>query len=305
MAFSRSFLKIDTKSVAKNIEERIKILVKDNSAQKVLIGISGGIDSAVLATLAVRALGKKHVMGYYLYDRDNEKASMQKAKLMADWLGIELKLHDIEPAMRKQRIYSPLIMRLMSVSGFMNRYLNGSLHHLFGLERPFVSALHKDNPKWNKLKRFVYNNTVRHIEAGFNARHTYRRKYLEQQAKEGNHIILGAANRSECMVGWFVKGGIDDMPFSPINGLYKTQVRQLAKYLDLPREIQEQRSSPDMTKGITDECAIGISYGKLDVILDGIDQGLANKQIMVRGVTRRQVLHVRKINKLSAWKRSA
>ena len=85
--------------------------------------------------------------------------------------------------------------------------------------------------------------------------------------------IIGAANRSEGMTGWFVPGGADDMPFQPLMGLYKTQVRQLARHLEVPVEIIRQAPSPDMMRGVTDEVALGIAYEKLDIVLDGIDRG--------------------------------
>ena len=66
-----SLLTIDTKSIAESIEGYIRRLADTNSAQAVIIGLSGGIDSAVLATLAVRALGAEGVLVYHLYDRDS------------------------------------------------------------------------------------------------------------------------------------------------------------------------------------------------------------------------------------------
>ena len=298
-------LKIDSKSVVEKLQRRIRQLVDSKSAIGIIIGLSGGIDSAVLATLAVGAVGPERVETYYLYDRDSGKQSRIRARLMADWLNVELKLHDIEPHMRRNRVYSPAIMRLMGLSGFLNRHLNTRFHRFFHGELPFISTLHKGNRDGNKVKKFLYDHTVRHIEESFNARHIYRRRFLEQKAGEKNHLVVGAANHSECMVGWFVKDGIDDMPFSPISNLYKTQVRQLAGFLDLPLPILNQKSSPDMLKGVTDECAMGISYAELDIILHGIEQGLADEQIINAGVTKNQISHVRRMNELSSWKRTA
>ena len=303
-AFS-SLLKIDTKSAAERLQECIRELVDTNSASGVILGLSGGVDSAVLATLAVGAVGPERVDTYYLYDRDSGKQSHIRARLMADWLNVGLKLHDIEPHMRRNRVYSPAIMRLMGLSGFLNRHLNTRFHRFFHDELPFISTLHKGNCDGNKVKKFLYDHTIRHIEQSFNARHIYRRRFLEQKAEGENHLILGAANRSECMVGWFVKDGIDDMPLSPISGLYKTQVHQLAGFLDLPLPILNQKSSPDMLKGVTDECAMGINYADLDIVLHGIDHDMSDDEIINFGVTLPQICHVRRMNELSSWKRTA
>jgi len=296
-------LLIDAKHEAKNIENRIQELLRANSAEGVIMGVSGGIDSAVLATLVVRAVGTGRFCAYYLHDRDSSEELSARAKLMADWLGIELKCQDITPAMQKMKIYSPLIMRLAALSGSLNRYLNTNTYRFLFPESYFISTLRRDDFGGNKIKSFFYKNTVGPVEAAFNARHIYRRKLLEQYAKEKNWLVLGAANRTELMVGWFVKGGIDDLPFSPIIGLYKTQVIQLAKYLGLPCEILNQAPSPDMLKGITDESALGISYSTLDVILDYIDCGMSDKEIVSKGISQKDLSLVRTMNNLSAWKR--
>jgi len=89
---------------------------------------------------------------------------------------------------------------------------------------------------------------------------------------------LGTANRSEYLVGWFVKDGIDDLPFSPLIGLYKTQVRQLSEFLGLPFKIRNRLASPDMVKGITDEFALGISYS-VSVIPPSISYSMASTAV--------------------------
>jgi NAD+ synthase len=175
---------------------------------------------------------------------------------------------------------------------------------LYG-ESLFISTLRKGRFEGSRLKKFLYDRTVRYVERSFNARHIYRRRFLERKGEEQNCLVLGAANRSECMVGWFVKDGIDDMPFSPLNGLYKTQMRQLATHLNLPAKIQQQAPSPDMAKGITDEHAMGINYEKLDIILHSLDNNFSDEQMTRAGVTKKQVAHVRRMNSLSAWKRTS
>lgn len=298
-------MRISPSGVAADIEAGIHGLLAAHSAGGVVIGLSGGIDSAVLAALAVRALGAGRIYVYHLHDRHSEKESRYRAQLLADWLGIKLIFHDIYPAMHKRRVYTPVIMRIMALSGFMNRYLNAKVHRVLYGESLFISTLRKGRYEGSKLKKFLYERTVRHVEESFNARHIYRRRFLERKGEEQNCLVLGAANRSECMVGWFVKDGVDDMPFSPLNRLYKTQVRQLAAHLNLPAKIQYQAPSPDMAKGITDEHAVGISYEKLDIILHGLDNDFSDEQMTQAGVTKKQIAHVRRMNSLSAWKRTS
>lgn len=305
MPSANKLLKIDESRAAESIEKYIQNLLDKYSAKGVLIGLSGGIDSAVLSALTVRALGKDLVHVSFLYDRDSEKESEHKARLVANWLGLELETQNIEPPIHKKRTYAPLIMRVSTLSRFVNRYFINNSYRLIFAESPFISALRQGKFDGHKLKEMVYNFTIRHIEAGFNARHIYRREILEKKVKDQNWLLLGAANRSEYLVGWFVKGGIDDLPLSPLMGLYKTQVRQLAAYLGIPSEIQSQIPSPDMMKGITDEFALGINYSKIDIILDGIDRGLRDEEIIAAGVNMEEISQVREMNHFSIWKRGS
>jgi NAD+ synthase len=87
-------------------------------------------------------------------------------------------------------------------------------------------------------------------------------------------LVAGAANKSEYQIGYFVKHGCDDATdIMPLLNLYKTQVRELARYLDIPSRIIEKPPSPDILPGIIDEEAIGIPYEKLDLILLALDKG--------------------------------
>ena len=88
-----------------------------------------------------------------------------------------------------------------------------------------------------------------------------------------NRLVVGAANKSEYQIGYFVKHGCDDATdIMPLLNLYKTQVRALARYLEIPSRIIEKPPSPDILPGITDEEAIGISYEKLDLILLALEK---------------------------------
>ena len=136
-----------------------------------------------------------------------------------------------------------------------------------------------------------------------NARHIYRRKVLEGQAASNGWLLIGAANRTEWQVGWFVKDGIDDLSIQPIKGLYKTQVRQLAKHLQLPTGVIAQSPTPDMIKGITDEFALDMRYQKIDLALDHLDGDLTREEIAEAGCSEDEIQRVHEMNRLSSWKR--
>ena len=304
VSFEHSFLSIDTTKAATQIEAYLRRLLEEHKAQGILIGLSGGIDSAVLASLAVRAVGPKRVHTAFLYDRDSEKSSELMARRIAEHLGVGLEIQDISPEMRRRGIYSPLIMHFITWSRTFNRLIQRGYRLLFG-ENPFTSTLKEGSDEFgqNPLKRLVFNLSVRHFVAGFDARHVHRREVLEQREKAENLLLIGAANRSEALVGWFVKDGIDDLYIQPLIGLYKTQVWQLADFLELPDEVRHQAPSPDMMRGITDEFGIGIPYRTLDVIFHGLELGIDEVGIEALGPTSEQIRLAKELNRLSEWKR--
>ncbi|MDI3473747.1 MAG: synthase [Candidatus Woesearchaeota archaeon] len=95
-----------------------------------------------------------------------------------------------------------------------------------------------------------------------------------------NRLIVGAANKTEYKIGFFVKHGCDDAAdIMPIINLYKTQVRELAKYLKIPSKILEKAPSPDILPGLNDEETIGLSYESLDMILLALEKGWQSSEI--------------------------
>jgi NAD+ synthase len=105
------------------------------------------------------------------------------------------------------------------------------------------------------------------LSAGnFSAR--LRMSLLYYYAAVHNLLVLGTADKSELMIGYFTKFGDAGADMFPIGELYKSQVKLLAKELQLPDEIIRQPSSPRFWKGQLAEREIGLSYEDIDKILD-------------------------------------
>ena len=112
-----------------------------------------------------------------------------------------------------------------------------------------------------------------------------------------NRLVVGAANKSEYEIGYFVKHGCDDATdIMPLINLYKTQVRELARYLSIPSRIIEKAPSPDILPGIIDEEAIGIPYEKLDLVLLALKKGWEMGEIARSvGIDEKKVIYVRSL----------
>ncbi|HEX5187102.1 MAG TPA: NAD+ synthase [Nitrososphaeraceae archaeon] len=82
-----------------------------------------------------------------------------------------------------------------------------------------------------------------------------------------NKLVLGTSDKSELMIGYFTKFGDGAADILPLADLYKTQIRELAKHLNLPEKILLKKSSPSLWEDQTAEDEIGMNYEKIDLIL--------------------------------------
>lgn len=103
---------------------------------------------------------------------------------------------------------------------------------------------------------------------------------LYYHANRLNRLVAGTGNKSELLIGYFTKYGDGGVDILPIGDLYKTQVRQLARYLGVPERIIMKTPSAGLWKGQTDEGEIGISYELLDKILHGLTDLKMNSKLL-------------------------
>jgi len=102
-----------------------------------------------------------------------------------------------------------------------------------------------------------------------------RMTLLYLTANLDNRLVLGTGNRTELLLGYFTKYGDGGVDLLPIGGLYKTQVRQLARYVGIPGSICRKTPTAGLWLGQTDEGEIGLEYSKVDAVLHLLyDKGL-------------------------------
>jgi len=126
---------------------------------------------------------------------------------------------------------------------------------------PAIQALHKN---------------ITGFEAGAllpaaNLKPRVRMAILYYYANLLNRLVVGAGNRSEIRAGYFTKYGDGAADLLPLGYIYKTQVKQLAAHLGVPKRIIEKVPSAGLWKGQTDEGELGVLYEKLDMIYAGLD----------------------------------
>ena len=112
-----------------------------------------------------------------------------------------------------------------------------------------------------------------------NVKARIRMVYLYYYANSLNRLVCGTSDKSETMMGYFTKWGDAATDLAPIVTLYKTQVKQLALHLGVPREIVEKHPSPRLWPNQLAEKELGIEYEILDLILFGLEQSMRPKEI--------------------------
>jgi len=268
-----SELAIDAAGTTAQLQEFIREEVDSFQREGAIVGLSGGIDSAVVTTLAARALGPEKVLALLMPDRDSARASKRDALKLARRLGIRYKTVGLTKFLFLVGIYWKLPLWLLGLRRFqanlVRRYYDG-LTREWG-ERPFAAIL----VGTKGLRGPWLNEAVAYHRVKVRLRMILLYYYAELE----NLLVLGTCNKTERAIGFFVKYGDAAADIAPLESLYKTQVRQLAAFLEIPEEITSKPPSPDLLPGITDEYAIGLSYEMLDRILWRLEEGIETEKV--------------------------
>jgi NAD+ synthase len=238
----------------------IRLKIKRYGFEGALIGISGGIDSAVAGKLLTEALGKEAVYGLLLPERDSSKRTIADSKLVCRFLGIDYSIKPITPLVRKLGVY-----RMKPPAGLIPR----------SIQENYTRSVweNNDDPYINDLKTSGGPDYRKNL-AYYRTKHRLRMVRMYFEAEKLGYAVIGTTNLTELLTGFYIKWGDDSTDIEPIMHLYKTDVYKLARELNIPQKIIDKKPSPDIAPGITDEYALGLSYENLDRILIKIRSGV-------------------------------
>lgn len=121
-----------------------------------------------------------------------------------------------------------------------------------------------------------------------------RMNILYYYANINGYIVAGTSDKSELQIGYFTKFGDGAADILPIAGLYKTQVRALARHLGIPNEIVEKKSSPRLWLDHLAEQEIGMDYEVMDPIL----YLLVDRKMKPKAAAKRLGLPVSQVNRV-------
>ncbi|HJU60203.1 MAG TPA: NAD+ synthase [Nitrososphaeraceae archaeon] len=124
-----------------------------------------------------------------------------------------------------------------------------------------------------------------------------RMNFIYYYANIEHKLVLGTSDKSELMIGYFTKFGDGAADILPLADIYKTEVRELAKYLNLPKKILLKKSSPSLWKDQTAEDEIGMEYEKIDTILKNLAENISdntnNKYLLKKGIDKNDILFIK------------
>jgi NAD+ synthase len=270
--FSRDVLHIDAGQEAGRAETAIRAEVLGHLRRRgAVVGLSGGIDSSVVASLCVRALGSRHVVGLLMPDRDSSEEALRLGTLLAERLGIAFVVEDLTGALTALGCYE---RQLEAIRMAVPEYQDGwrcklVLPSLLDGDRLNLVRLTTADPEGVERSSRMPPDAYRQIVAATNYKQRVRTMTAYYHADRLHYAVAGTPNRLEYDQGFFVKQGDGAADFKPIAHLYKTQVYQLAEFLAVPEEICLRPPTTDtfsMTQS-QEEFYFALPYPEMDLCL--------------------------------------
>ena len=297
MSFERTSLDLDAGQEADRLVEFIKRVVRQSHRRGAVVGISGGIDSAVVLALAVRAFGPPGVVAVMMPDKDSDPLSETYARELAARFEVEPLLENITPALTGFACYARRDAAIRRVfpdydadRGWKAKIvlpqdlLEGGTLNVFS-----VTVVAPDGRTEN---RPLPPREMLEIVAATNLKQRTRMATLYFHAEARQFAVIGTANRNEYAQGFFVKYGDGGADLQPIAHLYKTQVYQLARYLGVPESIQARTPTTDTYSAACDqqEFFFRLPFATLDLLWFALDHGVpAAETAAVMGLTEVEV----------------
>ena len=283
-ALCARLLEIDAEREAQRIAEAIRRLVFHQFRRKgAVLGVSGGIDSSVVAALCARALGPDHVLGLLMPEGESSPDSVVLGRRLTESLGIPSELVDITPMLESSGCYR---RRDDAIRLVVHDYGTGykckiTLPDLLATDQFAVFSVVVQAPSGETRKVRLTLDAYLGIVAASNMKQRTRKMTEYYHADRLNYAVAGTPNRLEYELGFFVKGGDGSADFKPIAHLYKTQVYQLAEYLNVPREIRERPPTTDTypLEQSQEEFYFSMPLAKMDLCLYGRDHTIAPAEL--------------------------
>jgi NAD+ synthase len=249
----KSKLQIDADVTAQVLTNFLQNEIGKAGFRRAVLGLSGGVDSALSCVLAARALGPENVLALRLPYRASSPESLSHADLVIEALGIESETIDI----------TPMVDPFFEVSPDISPNRKGNV-----MARARMTVIYDRSAAWRAL-------------------------------------VVGTSNKTELLLGYGTIFGDLASAVNPIGDLYKTQIRQMARALDVPDVIIQKAPSADLIPGQTDEGDFGFTYEEVDQLLALlVDERYSKEEAVDAGFARSFVDQVWRLVQQSQFKRA-
>jgi NAD+ synthase len=284
MSFNLDVLKIDPVKELDRLSAFIVDQVNTFRRKGVIVGLSGGIDSACIAAVSVHALGKEKVVGLILPESESNPISSEYATKHAKKLGIEHRQIDISSTVNSVVEYK---WRDEFIQKMIPEYKPGYKYNITLptdlLERASFSfyRLQVQMPDGEiKSKRLTHNELLT-LTSFANIKIRARMLHLYAEAERRSLLVAGTTNRTEFILGDFCKYGDGGTDIEPFTHLYKNHIYQLSEHLGVIQEIIDRPPSPDtFSLPVSDqEFFFRIAFDKLDHLLYAWEHEVPAKEV--------------------------
>ena len=273
MAFNLDVLKIDPAQELEKLSTFIMEQVRKVFRRKgIVVGLSGGIDSACMAAIAVHTVGKERVVGLVLPEKESNPVSAEFATKHAENLGIEHRQIDVSRTVDSVLNYS---WRDEFVQKLIPEFKPG---YKYNITLP-TDLLERDSFNFYRLQVQIPDGDLKSVRLNVDEFRTItsfanikiraRMLHLYNEAERRSLVVAGTTNRTEFILGDFCKYGDGGTDIEPLSYLYKNQIYQISEYLNVIPEIINRQPSPDtFSLPVSDqEFFFRIPFDKLDYLL--------------------------------------
>jgi NAD+ synthase len=274
MAFTRHSLDINPEQETDRIIQSLRQHVHQTMRRRGgVLGISGGVDSSVVLALCVRAFDPDNITALLLPEKDSDPESERLGRMVAEQFGVEPILEVITPVLdgfgcypRRDEAIRRLFPEYDGESGYKAKIVLPQ--NLLDEDTLNFFSLTIITPQGVEKTRRLPLREYSQIVAASNFKQRTRMSMLYYHAELRNYAVIGTANKNEHDQGFFVKWGDGGADIQPIVHLYKTQVYQLADYLEVPQEIRQRPPTSDTYSAACtqEEFFFRLPFNVLDVL---------------------------------------
>ena len=272
-------LRLDAERTVEEISERLReVTYKDLRRRGAVIGLSGGVDSSLVAHLCAHAFGPERVLGVLMPEGESAPDTLDLSQVAADAAGVETVVEDITHLLEAAGCYE---RRDAAIRTVMPEYAEGwkakiVLPSLLGNARYSLFTVVAESPEGERREARLTATAYREVVAATNFKQRVRKMLEYHHADRLDYAVVGTPNRLEYDQGFFVKNGDGSADVKPIAHLYKTQVYQLSEHMGVPAVIRERPPTTDTyaLEQSQEEFYFSVPFDKLDLCLYALNEGL-------------------------------